>query len=53
MIFYRPLKHKLVESRGIPQESVAPRKKKKLEDISASLSIQEAETLAMQLLQSK
>ncbi|CAK1585071.1 unnamed protein product [Parnassius mnemosyne] len=48
--YHRPSKHKLVQSKGIPQDSVAPRKKKKLEDISASLSIQEAEALAMQLL---
>ncbi|KPJ10099.1 putative ATP-dependent RNA helicase DDX10 [Papilio machaon] len=51
--YHRPLKHKLVESKGIPQDSVAPRKKKKLKDISGSLSIQEAEALAMRLLQSQ
>ncbi|XP_013139367.1 PREDICTED: probable ATP-dependent RNA helicase DDX10 [Papilio polytes] len=50
--YHRPMKHKLVESKGIPQDSVAPRKKKKLKDISGSLSIVEAEALAMKLLQS-
>ncbi|KAI5637674.1 DEAD/DEAH box helicase domain-containing protein [Phthorimaea operculella] len=51
--YHRPSKRKLVESRGIPQESVAPRKVKKIQDISAKLSVQEAEALAMQLLQAK
>ncbi|KAM3960106.1 LOW QUALITY PROTEIN: putative ATP-dependent RNA helicase DDX10 [Aphomia sociella] len=51
--YYRPTKRKLVENRGIPQESVAPRKIKKVEDLSASLSVQEAEALAMQLLLNK
>ncbi|XP_068633836.1 probable ATP-dependent RNA helicase DDX10 [Battus philenor] len=49
-IYHRPSKHKLVESKGIPQESVAPRKKQRLDDISEKLSLQEAEVLAMQLL---
>ncbi|KAJ2950849.1 hypothetical protein O0L34_g5207 [Tuta absoluta] len=51
--YHRPSKRKLVESRGVPQESVAPRKVKKIQDISAKLSVQEAEALAMQLLQGK
>ncbi|XP_049872670.1 probable ATP-dependent RNA helicase DDX10 [Pectinophora gossypiella] len=51
--YHRPSKRKLVESRGIPQESVKPRKVKKIEDISSSLSVHEAEALAMQLLQAK
>lgn len=51
--YHRPTKRKLVESRGIPQESVAPRKMKKVQDLSASLSVQEAEALAMQLLRNK
>ncbi|XP_030033796.2 probable ATP-dependent RNA helicase DDX10 [Manduca sexta] len=52
-VYHRPTKRKLVESKGIPQESVAPRKLKKVQDISASLSVQEAEALAMQLLRTK
>ncbi|KAL0830257.1 hypothetical protein ABMA28_002463 [Loxostege sticticalis] len=52
-IYHRPAKRKLVESKGIPQESVAPRKVKKIQDISSSLSVQEAEALAMRLLQKK
>ncbi|XP_059045612.1 probable ATP-dependent RNA helicase DDX10 [Achroia grisella] len=51
--YHRPTKRKLVESRGIPQESVAPRKVKKMQDLSASLSVHEAEALAMQLLRTK
>ncbi|XP_045498968.1 probable ATP-dependent RNA helicase DDX10 [Colias croceus] len=51
--YHRPTKHKLIDSKGIPQESVTPRKIKKIEDISATLSVNEAEALAMQLLQSK
>lgn len=53
IFFSRPTKRKLVESKGIPQESVAPRKIKKIQDISSSLSVQEAEALAMRLLQKK
>ncbi|XP_028165918.1 probable ATP-dependent RNA helicase DDX10 [Ostrinia furnacalis] len=49
-MFHRPAKRKLVESKGIPQESVMPRKVKKIQDISSSLSVQEAEALAMRLL---
>ncbi|XP_026501796.2 probable ATP-dependent RNA helicase DDX10 [Vanessa tameamea] len=52
-IYHRPTKRKLLVSKGIPQESIIPRKVKKIEDVSASLSVQEAEALAMQLLQSK
>lgn len=48
--FCRPSKRKLVESKGIPQESVAPRKIKRVQDIAGALSVQEAEALAMQLL---
>ncbi|XP_045769169.1 probable ATP-dependent RNA helicase DDX10 [Maniola jurtina] len=51
--YHRPLKRKLLESKGIPQESIAPRKVKKIEEVSASLSVQEAEALAMQLLKAK
>ncbi|CAG4928659.1 unnamed protein product [Colias eurytheme] len=51
--YHRPTKRKLIDSKGIPQESVTPRKIKKIEDISATLSVNEAEALAMQLLQSK
>lgn len=51
--FHRPPKRKLLESKGIPQASVTPRKVKKVQDISASLSVSEAEALAMQLLQAK
>ncbi|XP_052741114.1 probable ATP-dependent RNA helicase DDX10 [Bicyclus anynana] len=51
--YHRPTKRKLLESKVIPQESVTPRKVKKIEDVSASLSVQEAEALAMQLLKSK
>ncbi|KAJ0183055.1 hypothetical protein K1T71_001031 [Dendrolimus kikuchii] len=51
--YHRPSKRRLMENRGIPQESVIPRKLKKVQDISASLSVQEAEALAMQLLKSK
>ncbi|KAJ8723577.1 hypothetical protein PYW08_003489 [Mythimna loreyi] len=51
--FHRPSKRKLVESRGIPQASVTPRKLKKVQDVAASLSVDEAEALAMQLLQAK
>ncbi|XP_038214026.1 probable ATP-dependent RNA helicase DDX10 [Zerene cesonia] len=51
--YHRPTKRKLIASKGIPQESVTPRKIKKIEDISATLSVNEAEALAMQLLQSK
>ncbi|XP_075975722.1 putative ATP-dependent RNA helicase DDX10 [Anticarsia gemmatalis] len=51
--FHRPTKRKLVESKGIPQASVAPRKVRKVQDISASLSVSEAEALAMQLLSAK
>ncbi|CAG9562302.1 unnamed protein product [Danaus chrysippus] len=51
--YHRPTKRKLVESKGIPQESINPRKIKKIEDVAASLSVQEAEALAMQLLKSK
>ncbi|XP_072932420.1 probable ATP-dependent RNA helicase DDX10 [Epargyreus clarus] len=51
--YHRPSKRKLLESKGIPQESITPRKIKKIEDVSASLSVQEAEALAMQLLQKK
>ncbi|KAF9824370.1 hypothetical protein SFRURICE_002032 [Spodoptera frugiperda] len=47
--FHRPKKRKLLE----PQASVPPRKAKKMQDISASLSVSEAEALAMQLLQTK
>ncbi|RVE43656.1 hypothetical protein evm_011696 [Chilo suppressalis] len=50
-VYHRPPKRKLIENRGIPQESVAPRKVKKIEDISCKLSVQEAEALAMSLLQ--
>ncbi|CAH1636675.1 unnamed protein product [Spodoptera littoralis] len=46
--FHRPTKRKLLET----QASV-PRKVKKVQDISASLSVSEAEALAMQLLQTK
>lgn len=53
LLFFRPPKRKLIESKGIPQESITPRKVKKIEDVSASLSVQEAEALAMQLLKSK
>lgn len=52
-LYHRLSKHKLVESKGIPQESVTPRKIKKMQDVSASLSVQEAEALAMQLLKTK
>nr|XP_013189499.1 unnamed protein product [Amyelois transitella] len=51
--FYRPTKRKLLEKNSIPPESVVPRKIKKVEDISKTLSVQEAEALAMQLLQKK
>ncbi|XP_026736543.1 probable ATP-dependent RNA helicase DDX10 [Trichoplusia ni] len=51
--YHRPTKRKLVENKGIPQASVAPRKVKKIQDISSSLSMHEAEALAMQLLQAK
>lgn len=51
--YHRPQKRKLVESKGIPQESIAPRKVKKIQDISASLSVSEVEALAMHLLKSK
>ncbi|CAH2257600.1 probable ATP-dependent RNA helicase DDX10 [Pararge aegeria] len=51
--YHRPPKRKLLENKGIPQESIAPRKVKKIEEVSASLSVQEAEALAMQLLKSK
>ncbi|KAH9645748.1 hypothetical protein HF086_002675 [Spodoptera exigua] len=47
--FHRPTKRKLPET----ETSVAPRKVKKVQDISASLSVSEAEALAMQLLQTK
>ncbi|XP_011551069.3 probable ATP-dependent RNA helicase DDX10 [Plutella xylostella] len=52
-MYHRPSKRSLVTSKGIPQESVAPRKKKKLAEISSKLSVQEAEALAMQLLMNK
>ncbi|XP_061713973.1 probable ATP-dependent RNA helicase DDX10 [Cydia pomonella] len=51
--YHRPLKRKLVESKGIPQASVAPRKAARLTDVAAALSVQEAEALAMQLLKAK
>ncbi|CAF4849115.1 unnamed protein product [Pieris macdunnoughi] len=51
--YHRPTKRKLMENKGIVQESVIPRKLRKLEDISASLSVSEAELLAMQLLKAK
>ncbi|KAL4709714.1 hypothetical protein ACJJTC_005517 [Scirpophaga incertulas] len=52
-IYHRPTKRKLIESRGIPQDSIAPRKIKKIQDVSAKLSVQEAEALAMSLLNKK
>ncbi|CAH2085096.1 unnamed protein product [Euphydryas editha] len=51
--FHRPPKRKIVESEDIPRESINPRKVKKIEDVSASLTVNEAEALAMQLLKSK
>ncbi|GBP86134.1 Probable ATP-dependent RNA helicase DDX10 [Eumeta japonica] len=50
---HKPSKRKLIVSKGISQESVKPSKKKKIEDISASLSMNEAEALAIQLLKYK
>ncbi|XP_050678619.1 probable ATP-dependent RNA helicase DDX10 isoform X2 [Leptidea sinapis] len=51
--YHRPTKRKLVVNRGISQDSVKPRKIKKVEDISAALTVDEAEALAMQLLYNK
>ncbi|CAH0720285.1 unnamed protein product, partial [Brenthis ino] len=51
--YHRPTKRKLIESKGIPQESITPRKVKRIEDVAATLSVHEAEALAMQLLQTK
>ncbi|CAK1541953.1 unnamed protein product [Leptosia nina] len=52
-IYHRPSKRKLIDKRGRTQDNVTPRKLKKIEDISASLSVTEAEALAMQILQAK
>lgn len=48
---HRPSKRK--QNGDIPQENTKPRKLKKIQDASASLSVNEAEALAMQLLKSK
>ncbi|CAB3254218.1 unnamed protein product [Arctia plantaginis] len=50
---HKTAKRKLVEPERAPQEIIAPRKMRKVQDISASLSVSEAEALAMQLLQAK
>ncbi|CAB3254335.1 unnamed protein product [Arctia plantaginis] len=50
---HKAAKRKLVEPERAPQEIFAPRKMRKVQDISASLSVSEAEALAMQLLQAK
>ncbi|XP_026318956.1 probable ATP-dependent RNA helicase DDX10 [Hyposmocoma kahamanoa] len=51
--YHRPPKRKLLENKGIPQDSVIPRKVKKIQDLSGSLSVLEAEAFAMQLLRAK
>lgn len=55
MYYFRPLKRKLSVSKGIQQKSVKKMKKLRagVKDLSASLSVSEAEKLAMQLLQSR
>lgn len=50
---HRAPKRKLHLSKGIPQDTAKPNKKLRVSDISASLTVKEAEHLAVQLLRGK